>query len=41
VNNGWEKLDDYLLPSGMYVSGDYGKTLDFLREHGAVFMRNL
>lgn len=41
VNTGWKKLDDYLLPSGMYVSGDYGKTLDFLREHGAVFMRNL
>ena len=25
----------------MYVFGDYGKDLDFLREHGAIFMLDL
>jgi len=25
----------------MYVCGDYGKDLDFLREHGAIFMLDL
>lgn len=37
-NDYWKKLDDYLEPTGMYVSGDYGAELDFLREHGATFM---
>lgn len=40
-NDGWGKLDDYLEPTAMYVSGDYGKDLDFLREHGAIFMLDL
>ena len=40
-NPGWEKLDDYLEPSAMFVCGDYGNELDFLREHGAVFMQDL
>lgn len=37
----WEELDDYLEPTAMYVCGDYGSTLDFLREHGATFMARL
>ena len=41
VNEGWEKLDDYLEPTAMYVRGDYGNDLDFLREHGAIFMLDL
>lgn len=41
TNNGWAKLDDYLEPTGMFVSGDYGSELDFLRAHGAIFMLNL
>ena len=41
TNDGWAKLDDYLEPTAMYVSGDYGKDLDFLREHGAIFMLDL
>lgn len=41
VNEGWGKLDNYLEPTAMYVCGDYGKDLDFLREHGAIFMLDL
>ena len=41
TNNGWAKLDDYLEPTGMFISGDYGSELDFLRAHGAIFMLNL
>ena len=41
VNEGWEKLDDYLEPTAMHVRGDYGNHLDFLREHGAIFMLDL
>ena len=41
VNDGWGKLDDYLNATGMFVCGDYGTELDFLREHGAVFMLDL
>ena len=41
TNDGWAKLDDYLEPTGMFVSGDYGNDLDFLRAHGAIFMLNL
>lgn len=41
VNDCWKKLDDYLTPSSMYVCGDYGVTLDYLREHGAIFMESL
>jgi hypothetical protein len=41
TNDGWAKLDDYLEPTGMFVSGDYGKDLDFLRAHGAIFMLDL
>ncbi|MGI9234714.1 MAG: hypothetical protein ACR2RD_13860 [Woeseiaceae bacterium] len=41
LNDCWGELDDYLVPAAMYVCGDYGKTLDFLREHGATFMESL
>ena len=41
VNECWEKLDDHLVPAAMYVCGDYGTTLDYLREHGAIFMGSL
>ncbi len=41
VNECWGKLDEYLEPTAMYVFGDYGKDLDFLREHGAIFMLDL
>ena len=41
VNDCWGKLDDYLNPIAMHVCGDFGTTLDFLREHGAVFMKSL
>ena len=41
VNDCWGKLDDHLNPASMYVCGDYGTTLDFLREHGATFMESL
>lgn len=41
VNECWHKLDDHVNPTSMFVCGDYGKTLDFLREHGAVFMETI
>jgi len=41
VNDCWEKLDDHLDPTAMYVCGNYGTTLDYLREHGAIFMESL
>lgn len=41
VNDCWTRLDDHLVPSSMHVCGDYGTILDFLREHGAVFMESL
>lgn len=41
VNDCWGRLDDHLEPTSMYVCGDYGETLDFLREHGATFMKSL
>ena len=41
VNECWGRLDEYLEPTAMYVFGDYGKDLDFLREHGAIFMLDL
>ena len=41
TNDGWAKLDDYLNPTAIFVSGDYGDTLDFLRAHGAIFMLDL
>ena len=41
TNDGWAKLDDYLNPTAMFVSGDYGNALDFLRAHGAIFMLDL
>lgn len=41
VNDCWGDLDDHLVPASMHVCGDYGKTLDFLREHGATFMEPL
>ena len=41
TNDCWGQLDDYLIPQAMHVSGDYGTTLDFLREHGATFMKPL
>ena len=41
VNDCWKQLDKHLTPSSMYVSGDYGVTLDYLREHGAIFMQSL
>ena len=39
--NLWSALDNHVTPKEMYVSGDYGDTLDFLREHGATFMVQL
>lgn len=41
TNYCWGKLDDHLSPEAMHVCGDYGTTLDFLREHGATFMKSL
>lgn len=41
VNDCWGRLDDHLEPTAMYVCGDYKMTLDFLREHGAIFMNSL
>lgn len=41
VNTCWGNLEEHLRPSAMYVCGDYGTALDFLREHGAVFMESL
>ena len=41
VNDCWGHLDDHLVPEAMHVCGDYGTTLDFLREHGATFMEPL
>ena len=40
-NGCWVELDNFLNPTAMYVCGDYGSTLDFLREHGATFMKSL
>ena len=39
--NHWDTLDNYLVPQSMCIYGDYGKTLDFLREHGATFMTSI
>lgn len=41
VNDCWGRLDDHVVPAAMYVCGDYGTTLDFLREHGATFMESM
>jgi len=41
VNNCWGQLDDYLVPTLMVVCGHYKDTLDFLRGHGARFLKPL
>ena len=37
-SNLWASLDKHVIPKQMYVCGDYGNTLDFLKKHGATFM---
>lgn len=41
VNHCWSELDDYLVPTSMIVCGDIKDDLEWLRGHGAVFMKSL
>ena len=41
VQDCWELLVERLTPSAGFFRGDYGVTLDYLREHGAIFMQSL
>ncbi len=37
--NLWDKLDVHLTPNAMHVFGDFGEALEFLKGHGAKFMK--
>jgi len=39
VNGCWSELSDYLTPTAMIVCGEYQEDLDWLRGHGAIFMK--
>ena len=41
VNDCWKQLDDYLVPTSMVICGAFREDLDWLREHGALFMKPL
>ena len=39
VNDCWGQLDNHLQPTSMVICGDYREDLDWLRTHGARFMK--
>lgn len=39
VNRHWSELDNFLSPTAMIVCGDIKGDLEWLRGHGAVFMK--
>jgi hypothetical protein len=41
VNHCWSELEDFLVPTSMTVCGDFKDDLEWLRGHGAVFMKPL
>lgn len=41
VNRCWSELDNFLAPTAMTVCGDIKDDLEWLRGHGAVFMKSL
>ena len=38
TNTCWRRLDDYLQPTSMVVCGKSNEQLEFLRDHGTIFM---
>lgn len=41
VNDCWGELDKHLVPTAMVICGGYKEDLDWLRAHGARFMKPL